>query len=297
MHRVWIDFLRINYKNKNSYILYYPFIGCGYANKIPTLVSSLFLSLVSFHPIYIVSWPQLLFYLYLPKSIFIHKYNLTNVKVYNGKNKSILNLLKENVTVKIFNYHSYTKDILCFYYLTYKLNLLIKGKKNKIVALDNVLNLIFLKPKENINKYINHFIRITKKDYIVGIHIRTGYLSDFGEKGRIFFNNNSTSLYIYYIKRVVKMYNKCKIFIISDSTVTKEYFSILFKNRILNYSIPGKICHAKDTMHSGATYNQCVVKLIAENYILSKCNILIGSGRSTYFAIACKRGNIKCITI
>lgn len=295
--RVWVDFLKVNYLNNISKILFYPFIGCGYANKIPTLVSSLLLSLVSYHPIYIVNWHQLMLYFHFPKFLFIQNYNLFNTVVFNRKNSSILNLLRRNISIKIFTYHSFTSSVLYYYNLSNHLKLLMKEKQYKNMNLDNILSLIFLKPKDNINKHLKKFKKISKRDYILGIHIRTGYLSDFGEKARIFFSNKSISLYIKNINRIINKYKKYKLYIISDSTLIKEYFTTLYKHRVLKFSIPGKICHAKDGMHGKKELNECVVKLIAENYVLSECNILIGSKRSTYFGMACSRGVSKCIKI
>lgn len=294
---IWIDFINISKKRNISMILFFPFIGCGYSNKIPTLVSSFLLSLVSFHPIFIVDWPQLLFYFQFPKSLFIQHHNRIKTNTYNRKNNTILNLLKINESIAIYTFHSFTNSVLQYYNLTKNLKILIKQKQKYHISLDMILQKIFLQPTERINNYIRQFKYYTKRNCIVGIHIRTGYLSDFGEKDKRFFNNKSIALYINTINRVISKYRNCKLFIISDSTIVKDYFFSIYKNRILKYTISGKICHARYAMHGDVKLNECVVKLIAENYLLSECEIIIGSRKSTFFGMACNRSVVKCISL
>lgn len=295
---IWMDFLLINNnKNNKSRILFYPFIGCGYSNKIPTLLSSILLSLVSYHPMFIINWSQLLYYFHLPKSLFLQNYIFSNTVTYNRNNKSILNLLKIGITIKIYTFHSYSSYVLLLYNLTNNLYKLIQNGNNKHISLEMILEKEFLKPTNVILRYIKSFKQKAKNYYIIGIHIRTGYLSDFGEKDSRFFNNQSFSLYINAMNRIINQTVKSKLFIISDSTVTKKYLFKKYRNILLNFDIPGKICHARDSMHGKLELNECVVKLIAENYILSECNIIIGSGRSTYFRMAFKRNGIKHILV
>lgn len=292
---VWIDFMMINKIKNKSIILFYPFIGCGYANKIPTLISSILLSLVSLHPVYIVNWKDLSYYFYFPLSLFIQRYVYNNYYIYNRKNSTILSLLKFNITIKIYTYHTFSKSVLSYYNLTPNLKIVLKQRQKEFITLDMLLNQIFLKPTNIINNYIKHFQKYRRKYNIIGVHIRTGYLSDFGEKDHRFFNNNSIALYIHTINKTINKNNKSMLYIISDSTLIREYLYKIYKNRVVNYTVPGKICHARESMHGKLEVNKCVVKLIAENYILSECNTIIGSGSSTYFAMACKRKRINYI--
>lgn len=132
---------------------------------------------------------------------------------------------------------------------------------------------------------------------MIGIHLRTGYLSDFGEKDRRFFNNRSIIKYINVIDRIIKSNKLSKIYVVSDSTLITKYILSLYKEIALNYSVPGKICHSRYSMHQNNKINDCVIKLISENYILSECNFLIGSRRSTYYGMACTRKKIKSISV
>lgn len=296
---LWKDFSRI-YNNKNiSYIVYYPYITCGYGNKIRSLISSLLLSLVSLHPLYITNWPQLLLYFHLPKSMFIQHYNNTNTYTYGIKNRSnitILDLLKNNYTIKIYTIHRFTTFVLYYYNLTNNLKMIIKEKQKEYVTLDGLLYQIFFRPTKSITNYINIFKRHAVKKFIVGVHIRTGYLSDFGERDRRFYNNNSMALYINTINRIINSHTNSKLFIISDSSTIKNNLSNIYKRYLVKYSIPGEICHARrDAMHGNMKLNECVVKLITENYLLSECNVIIGSDKSSYFGLACNKSVAKCI--
>lgn len=297
INTIWIDFLNINKRKDLSVILFYPFIGCGYANKIPTLLSSILLSLLSFHPIYIVNWNHLLFYFNFPKELFIQRYNITNVQIYNRKNVSVLRLLIFNISLIIYTYHGFINSVLHYYNLTYNLKLILTENRKEYKTLEMLLNSIFLKPSIAIKNYIYYFKKYRKREYVIGVHIRTGYLSDFGESDRRFFDNNSISKYIKTINNEINKINNSKLFFISDSTAIKKYFYELYKNNVIKYSVPGKICHARGTMHGKVELNDCVVKLISENYILSECNTVIGSKKSSYFGMACKRKIIKCIGI
>lgn len=292
---IWYDFIKINSKSNISKILFYAYIGCGFANKIPTLLSSFLLSVVSLHPILIINWKQLLLYYNFPKSLFIQYYNDNNTKLYDKKNSTVLNLLKMNITIKIHTYHSFTNSVLQYYNITKNMKILMKQKKH--ITIEMLLDQIFLKPTKNITNYIKYFKEQSEVFYMIGIHIRTGYLSDFGERDTRFFNNNSVSLYINTINRIINKYKNSRLYITSDSTLIKEYFHKVYEKKLFNFSIPGKICHARLAMHGKMELNDCVVKLIAENYVLSECSIVIGSGTSTYFGMACRRKFIKCVVV
>lgn len=67
-------------------------------------------------------------------------------------------------------------------------------------------------------KYVKYFNKKRKGNYVIAVHIRTGYLSDFGEKVTIFFNNKSVALYIKKINKIISKHITYKLFIISEST-------------------------------------------------------------------------------
>lgn len=291
------QFKIINEYNNKSKIYFYPFIGCGFANKIPTLTSTILLSLVSFRSIFIVNWKQLLYYYKLPINIFISAKNNCLLRTFNRKNINVLEDLKKGHSIKIYTYHSYTSYITLFYNITNQIKENIKKNKRKYTDVDMYIQDKFLVPTTYIYQYINDFKKKKKDFYIIGVHIRTGYLSDFGEKDNRFYNNNTLIKYIKTINRIVKSNNFPKIYIISDSTKIREYLITLYHRLIFNFTIPGKICHSGYSMHKNKNINECIIKLVAENYILSECNILIGSRRSTYFGLACRRKIIKAISI
>lgn len=294
---IWKKFVHINSLRYKTAIFFYPFIGCGFANKITALVSSFLLSFLSSYPVYIIKWYDLLYYYRLPRSMFLQVSYINQLVTFNRKNTTILTLLNKNISIKIYTYHSFISSVVLRYNLTKDLINIVKKESNKGIRLESFLHNIFLRPSNHIIENINKFIKIKMNLYTIGIHIRTGYLSDFGEKDFRFFNNNSIATYYNKINSLLLDNKYSKLLIISDSSVIRRQFIEKYNKYILNFTIHGNICHARYSMHGKAKENECVVKLISENYILSYCNILIGSKKSSYFSLACMRSNVKCIKV
>lgn len=291
------EFLYINANRNYTKILFYPFIGCGFANKMPALTSSILLSILSYCSLSIVNWYQLLYYYQLPKFLFIPKYNLSNVKTFNKKNVQVIEDLKRGKSIRVYIYHSFTSTIFTFYNLSTKIKYYLQKNSLKYSNVDMFIQDVFLKPSQIIMNYIKEFNELKNGLFVIGVHIRTGYLTDFKENDKRFFNKNSLSNYVKRIENLLLTKHNSKLYIISDSSIVKRNLSEKFINSILNYSVPGNICHARYSMHENKGLNQCVVKLIAENLILSECNFIIGSRKSTYFGMASKRKKIKSISI
>lgn len=110
--------------------------------------------------------------------------------------------------------------------------------------------------------------------FLVGIHIRTAIYSDFGENERRFYNNHSKELYFKAINYVITKYDsmKLRLYIISDSSKIRDMFSKKYKKYLSH-------CDINKNKKINHNINEVSVK---EQYILSKCNVIIGSCASTF---------------
>lgn len=86
-----------------------------------------------------------------------------------------------------------------------------------------------------------------------------------------------------------------RILILSDSDILIKEFTKTYSQYILNYFIRGTITNPHYSMH-GSNY-ESGIKLLADNFLISKSDVAVGSYKSTYFSLACSRSNINCIKV
>lgn len=213
----------------------------------------------------------------IPKFFFT---NTTHNKYEKVKERSIANQYKylENRTnIFLTTCHDILEDIiaLCKLNITNCLyiNLMNKNYIHEIYKLRKKLIKELLFPKRLLLNIYSKF-RNKNEGYLIGIHIRTSIYSDFREKSLRFYNSETEYKYIYAIEYILNKVKKKKftLYIISDSTkiknkFIKKYNKYIFK-KINNYS--ERISHSINDLS------------IIEQYILSKCNVIIGSCASTY---------------
>lgn len=186
-------------------------------------------------------------------------------------------LLKNRTNVYLSTCHDILETIIplcrkkiakCIY-----INLKNKNYIHEIYKLRQKLITKLLIPKKLL---LNEYTVYKEKNvgYLIGIHIRTSIYSDFKERSFRFYNNETERLYHKAIKYIIKKYeNKnIKFYIISDSTKIKLKF-IKQYNKFIQNNIITKKTKISHTINDVS---------IIEQYILSKCNVIIGSCESTF---------------
>lgn len=206
--------------------------------------------------------------------------NITSTKyIYvNIKNlKSIYILLEHKINIFLTTYFDILEGIipLCKSNITKCLYINIRHINNihEIYKLRKKLINELLIPKKTLQNLYTR-IKNDNKGFIIGIHIRTAIYSDFKENDYRFYNNETEHLYFHAIQNVLQKYKKKrkKLYIISDSTKIKYKFMKKYnKFVIIDMNLYNeKISH---------NINDLSIK---EQFVLSNCNVIIGSCASTF---------------
>lgn len=128
-------------------------------------------------------------------------------------------------------------------------------------------------PKRILLNTYNNFRKLNL-GFVIGVHIRTSIYSDFKERDLRFFNNETERIYYNAIDYALKKYKRKRIilYIISDSSNIKYKFKKRYKY-IIHKSINNKSDFINHNLNDLS---------IIEQYILSTCNIIVGSCASTF---------------
>lgn len=259
-----------------DYSLFYNGVG-GMSNIILGYYSYAYLSLLMnrFYKVNDLNFKIINLYYHIPK-IFLIKNSSSNYIYVKKISLKIFNRFKSEKIIRLSSCH----DILEFCVYLCNRNLLvckfINSKSNNIVheiyKLRKKLLNELLPPRKSLKSIYNNF-KNKNVGLIVGVHIRTAIYSDFHEKDYRFYNNNTEKLYNAAIKYVINKlkYNIFSLYIISDSSKIKREFNKEY-SKYKSFSLIENITIS----HSVNKYS------LIEQYILSECDIIIGSCSSTY---------------
>lgn len=280
--------LYYNFISKNDKIIIYKtFTGCGLGNKIPTIISCIFFSVVSSSTFYIYGWKDILLYFKIPSYFINNNIKINEFIEIRTINNSIKNILSKYNKLSIYKYHGFMNII----YTLYSSNNIIKETNISIYQWNKLIQDVFFKPCQVVHNYIQKFIILKRNTKVIGLHIRTGFLKNLS-KTSLWYSPAIYDKYIKTIDSLLSFRSDYKLLIISDShqiieQIKKKYYKI-----ILNYSIPGPVADPHYSMH-GKNY-ESGIKLVGDNYLISECDIAVGSHMSTYFTLACSRSNFNC---
>lgn len=248
----------------------------GMSNIVLGYYSCAYLSLVMKRLYKISSLYLLDNYFNIPK-LFIENNTLLNYKYINDISINLYCSFSNHLDVAVTTCHDILESTvnLCRAGVAkcYIINIFNNNYIHEIYKLRKKLLQELLYPKSIlINVYKN--FKKNNPGFIIGVHIRTSILSDFHEKSKRFYDNITELLYHKAIKYVSNKYRnkKIKIYIISDSSLIKNKFMKIYKNNTYENILykRTKISH---------NINDISIK---EQYILSKCDVIIGSCASTY---------------
>lgn len=169
---------------------------------------------------------------------------------------------------------------------------------------DLFMNYVYI-PSYTITNKLNKYLNRNKKYYIIGMHIRNGINTDFGEHVKYFGGINSTNRFIELSVNVSKFYNNTKWIVCSDSSNISRIISEGNRKYILNYKeyfkYPSLLKHSREYILK--RYNIYASSVLIEIELLSRCNYLFLSTGSMVSRISyirnknCKKNKSRCIFI
>lgn len=210
-------------------------------------------------------------HIFFTNKSFSHFYNVNEINI-----TMQYKLLENKTDIVLYTNHDILENIipLCKLNITKCLYINIRKENyiHEVYKLRKKLITEFLIPKRILFNIYNNF----KKDrtvFVVGIHIRTSIYSDFKEYSNLFYNSETEEKYYSAISYVLNKYKKKKkrLYIISDSSRIKYKFKKKYSKYVYK------------TFYNNITISHNINDIsIIEQYILSKCNVIIGSCGSTY---------------
>lgn len=242
-------------------------------------------------------WKSIVYYFDFPK-ILINDSYYTNSVFYKRFNISLFNILKTDYyVVELTDIHGYLELLLKDLYRNEYINIMkdiysIKELNKKIVVYI-IYNEFFI-PSNNITFYVNKFLIKKKKMKVLGIHIRSGkFYNNFTEE----YFNKTKGIYTYLSKatEIMKKHKIAYVFTISDSHKYLVEMKNHFKGKIIDVHLEGDIVHSKFSLY--IQLNNNAIRIVTEFFILSKCDFIIGTRRSSFSAESCNINMKYCIFI
>lgn len=146
-------------------------------------------------------------------------------------------------------------------------------------------------PSNRISSKVKKYIKFVKKNYLIGIHIRTGIKADFKEHAPWFGGNNSTNSIVETALNISSSHSNSRWIICGDSTKLIHMIESKFKKYSLKYkeyfNYPKLLRHSKDYILK--EYNIYASSVLIEIELLSKCDYLILSQGSMISRISLLR--------
>lgn len=213
-------------------------------------------------------------------------------------NITILKLLAlENIIISLGDVHGFMQYIIYRKEVINKMNILTKlyalSKINKIVCNSIVYNEIFI-PSNRVIYYLKRFSHKRNNKKILGIHIRSGiFFNNYTEK---YFSRIYLTSFYNRAKQIIQNNNLSFVFIISDNYNFLNKAKLYFKEIIININFRGDIIHSKFSLYN-TKFNYNALRIVAEFIILSTCDYIIGTKRSSFSMEACNRLMKRCTFI
>lgn len=284
----------MNKCKKMNNIIYLVNKNAGLANTLRGMSSSIYLSYFCKSRFFLKGWNSIIFYFDYPQALLYDKEIRSSYVRYRFFNNIILDKLKANCSILLTDIHGFTNYIISKFLnskeMTVLKNIYSIKKINGIILNNLIYREIFI-PSKSIEKYIKIFNKIKNKRKVLGIHIRSG----------IFKNNFSENYFTKYFKLkeyfstsllIIKNNNISYIFSISDNRNNLNEINHYYKKMIININFKGEVMHSKFSLYD-ENLNSNAIRIVSEFILLSNCDIIIGTKRSSFSAEACRRMVIK----
>lgn len=286
--------LLLNMNNKLNSIIYLVNQNAGLANTLRGMSSTMWLSFFCRKRFLLKGWNSIIYYFDYPKILIYNKEKENSIIFFKCFNISVLTLLKTNTSIILTDIHGFINYITQKFIYSKEMNLIKKVYSLKYID-GSILNSIIHKeifiPSKYIKKFISIFDNIKRNKKVLGIHIRSGK----------FKNNFTENYFIKYVKLkkylkksilVVKNNNISFIFSVSDNINNLKDINSYFKEVLINITFKGNIVHSKFALYNSHINNNAI-RIVSEFILLSNCDIIIGTERSSYSAEACRRELLK----
>lgn len=289
-----ITISKTRYKKRVIYIINPT---AGLANTLRGMSSTIYLSFIYNTSFFLGGWKSIVYYFDFPDELISRKYIKSNFS-FQKFNKSILSILSlKEVIVKITDIHGFM-DFLFYnsnsYHKLrllkriYKISKLSKRKINSIIYRE-----IFI-PSQNVLYYYNIFDSKRNNKKVLGIHVRSGIFSNnFTES----YFSRKIALNIYFDKaqQLIKNNNLSYVFALSDNEKYLCKLKYHFHKYLIEIPFKGDIVHSRFSLYNPVINNNAI-RIVSEFIILSNCDFIIGTSRSSFSAESCNR-LMKCCNI
>lgn len=268
----------------------------GMCNNLRGIISTIFLSYLYRINFILNGWSSIIHYFNFPVELIMNDYITVNI-TFKRFNRNIYSLLeKENIIINIVDIYGYV-DILLNNKNKYKEIIQFKKlyNKNKITSKDvhSIIYKEFFSPSNRVLFYLNLFNKNRNKRDVVGIHIRSGLFSHYREN---YFQNVDINFFYKTAREAMNNYSISYVFPISDNIHFLNAVKYYFKKSIINIQFKGKIIHSKFSLYKNNVNNDSL-RIVSEFIILSSCNFIIGTMKSSFSTEACYRQNKRCILL
>lgn len=254
----------------------------GLANTLRGLSSTIFLSYLINSRFILSNWIAINYYFVFPKILVSKIKSNTNI-VFRKVNNKLLNIVLNNKSIVISDIHGSFSILIKQFkkHITFRqLIYLYSIKSNIELNIKWIIYHEFFSPSNIIQFYVNQFYKYKNTNRILGIHIRSGKFLNFTEK--YFHNDNNTiKLFLFKAIDILKSDDCDFVYIISDNIENIVYLRNKLKSRIINITIPGEIYHSRFTLYKDNISLESI-KLVTEFFLLSECDIILGTQRSSF---------------
>lgn len=313
-------------RERESYIKnihYSPHSRCGISHHLIDLMDVLLLSLILKRKLHCI-------FLYILVGLWKYRkdyFSLCHIKdsqkQYNYSNMDIYYIIPDsrilNPKMQFFKIKNSTNDniivnlhVKVSYYFSNKENQFINNvfqHTNESRINRNELFYIFMnyiyQPSYIIVNKVNKFLKRIEKNFVIGIHVRTGISADFKENAPFFGGINSTNEFIKLALNMTQYNNNAKWIVCADSSNISNIIKEKNKKYIVNYNeyfkYPSRLRHSRDYILK--RYNIFASSVLIEIELLSNCNYLILSEGSMVSRISfiknknCRTNPSRCIFV
>lgn len=267
---------------KPNKIVYIINPTAGLANTLRGSSSIVFLSFLLKVKFILSNWISISYYFKFPIQLIGNKI-LKLSSIYRKVNNTLISLLLSNESIQISDIHGSYPIIIrkfrnynSFLQLVKEYNI----KSNIELNIKSIIYHEFFIPSNRIELYITQFYKYKIQNCVLGIHIRSGKFINFKEN---YFHMSNNTLNNFYLKAKTILTNKnCSYtYIISDNRQNIIYLRNKFLKECIELNIPGKIYHSKFTLYNDRISLESI-KLVTEFLLLSECNIILGTKRSSF---------------
>lgn len=300
-HKKYILYIRsllLNKVKNKKCLIYLVNSQAGLANTLRGVASTIILSFLFNTSFFLKGWNSVIYYFDYPRELLYYNNMFSNYS-FKKFNITILKILEiQTAVIEITDIHGFM-DYLIFnrysYYVKSILTLHYSIKKISKRLLNSIIYKEIFIPSKEVLYYNNIFNIKRRRKKVLGIHIRSGIFSNnYTEQ----YFSRKIELILYYTKaeEMIQKMNLSYVFTLSDNIKYLTQLKSHFHNVLIDISFKGDIVHSKFYLYNPIKNNNAI-RIISEFILLSNCDYIIGTKRSTFSAESCNRLMTLCCAI